>query len=586
VAAVNAISPPTATLADHIATLRRRRGLMGMTFSIVLTVCVLAAVLWPATYRSTATILIEQQEVPSDLVRSTISSYADQRIQVISQRVMTTANLTAIIQKYDLYAKDRRRKPREVIFERMRDDIKFQMISADVVDPRLGHPTKATIAFSVSYDNQLPEIAAKVANELTTLYLDENLSSRKQLASDTATFLTEEATRLGGQIAELEAKLAKFKESHGQDLPELTQLNIQLMSRTEDELREIETRIRSLDQQIVYLEAQLAQITPAAQIYTSTGERVVSPADRLKILKSDYSRLTAVYAPDHPDVLKTKREIEGLEREVGAVDPDNDVERKLTDAKSRLAEAEQRYSPDHPDVVRLKAEVAGFEAAVKAPAPPPSAKRASSEPDNPAYIQIKAQREASVNERASLETRRSQLRAKMSDFEQRLAGAPSVEREYSGMARELEGNQLKYRETRQKQMEAQLAQSLETERKGERFTLIEPPLVPEKPESPNRIVILVLGVILSLGAAVASAAVKELLDDTVRGRRDIERLLAVPPLAIVPWIETEDDRVSRKRRQRFTLVGAAGSVLIALTMVHLFYKPLDVLWHVALRKLG
>jgi uncharacterized protein involved in exopolysaccharide biosynthesis len=576
----------SATLADHVATLRRRRGLMVLTLLAVLTVCVLAAVLWPARYRSTATILIEQQEVPSDLVRSTISSYADQRIQTISQRVMTTTNLTAIIQKFDLYAKDRRTKPREAILERMRDDIKFSMISADVVDPRLGHPTKATIAFSLSYDNYNPEIAAKVANELTTLYLDENLSNRKQLASDTAAFLTEEASRLNNQINEQEAQLAKFKEAHGKDLPELTQLNIQLMQRTEDEVHETETRIRSLDQQIVYLEAQLAQITPTSQIYTSTGERVMSPADRLKMLKSDYSRLAAVYAPDHPDVLKAKREIEGLERQVGSVDASNDIERKLTDAKSRLGEAQQRYAPDHPDVVRLKAEVATLENAASAPPSAQVPKKSARDADNPAYIQIDAQRQASVNERTSLERHRDELRGKVTELEQRLASAPSVEREYTAIVRELENDQLKYRETRQKQMEAQLAQSLETERKGERFTLIEPPLVPEKPESPNRIAILVLGAILSLGAAIGSAAVKEALDDTVRGRRDIERLLAVPPLAIVPWIETQDDRVSRKRRQRFTLIGAAGSVLVAATMVHLFYKPLDVLWHVALRKMG
>src|SRR5215813_9814201 len=91
------------TIADHIATLRRRRVLMLASFAVVLVICILVAVLWPATYRSSATILIEQQEVPTDLVRSTISSYADQRIQTISQRVMTTKTLLEIINRYDLY---------------------------------------------------------------------------------------------------------------------------------------------------------------------------------------------------------------------------------------------------------------------------------------------------------------------------------------------------------------------------------------------------------------------------------------------------------------------------------------------------
>ncbi len=115
-----------------------------------------AAVLWPATYRSTGTILIEQQEVPVDLVRSMVSSYADQRIQMISQRVMTSDNLMRIIDRYQLYPEQRRKEPREVLLTRMRDDIHFSMISADVVDPRLGRPAKATIAFSVSFDNRSP----------------------------------------------------------------------------------------------------------------------------------------------------------------------------------------------------------------------------------------------------------------------------------------------------------------------------------------------------------------------------------------------------------------------------------------------
>jgi polysaccharide biosynthesis transport protein len=578
------------TIADYLGMLLRRRKLALVVFAAVAVLFVIAAFVWPATYRSTATILIEQQEVPTDLVRSTISSYADQRIQVISQRVMTTANLIGIIQKYNLYPRERRTQPREAVIDRMRADVSFQMISADVMDPRLGHPTKATIAFSVSYSSRSAELAARVANELTTLYLDENLRSRKQLSADTTTFLTAEVGRLTTQIGALEGKLAAFKESHGQDLPELAQVNIQLRTHAEDEMRELDSRIRSLDQQIVYLDAQLAQLAPASQIYASTGERVMSASDRLKYLRSDYARLAAIYAPDHPDVVRTKREIDGLEGQLGAVDVGNDLGRKLQDAKSQLAQAEQRYSPDHPDVVRLQATVKGIEASLQNDAAngatPAVSTKKKDDADNPAYIQIRAQREASINEKKSLEIRRTQAQSKLNDLEKRMEQAPTVEKEYSAMVRELENDQLQYRETRQKQMDAELAQSLEVERKGERFTLIEPPLVPEKPQSPNRFAIVFLGFALGLAGGVASVALSESLDRSVRGRRDLEDLLTVPPLAIVPWIETSADRAKHRSFRRLTLAGVATSLVAAVVMVHFLYRPLDVLWQMTLRRLG
>lgn len=542
-----------------------------------------AALLWPATYRSTGTILIEQQEVPVELVRSIVSSYADQRIQVISQRVMTTENLMRIIDRYGLYPDERRSQPREVLLAGMRDDITFSMISADVVDPRLGRPTKATIAFAVSYDSRSAQLAAKVANEIATLYLNENLENRKQLADDATGFLTAEAERISKQIAELEASLESFKQRNVDRLPELAQLNLQLMARAEEELRETEARLRSLDQQVVYLDAQLAQLDPTSQLFTERGERVLSPADRLKVLRSEYARVSAIYAADHPDVTRMKREIEGLEREVGRVDTGNDLARQLREAQGQLAQARERYSADHPDVVQLERLVGSIER-MMADAPLTAAPLRETA-DNPAYIQVRAQREASAGERTSLERKRATLQDRISDFATRLSHSPGIEREYGALTRELDNAQIKYREVRQKQMEATLAQNLEIGRKGERFTLIEPPLVAEEPVSPNRPALLALGVVLALSAALAGVALLEVLDPTVRGRRDMDALLPVAPLALLPWIETPAQVATRKRVRRLSLAGAASSVVVAVVLVHFLYRPLDVLWQVALRRL-
>jgi len=579
----NIVTSRRRSVFEYVSVVRRRRTPALVAGLSVLALALGIALFWPATYRSTGTILIEQQEVPVDLVRSMVSSYADQRIQMISQRVMTSENLMRIMDRYQLYPDRRRKEPREQLLARMRDDIELSMISADVVDPRLGRPVKATIAFTVSYDSTSPDLAARVANEITSLYVNENLETRRQTADDTASFLTGEGDRLSKQIDALDAKLVEFKSRHVNNLPELAQVNLSQMNRTDEELRETDTRLRALDQQIVYLEAQLATLTPHAQLYTENGQRILSSSDRLKTLKSDYARASAIYAPTHPDVMRMKREIEGLEKEVGRIDNGNDLARQLDDAKSQLASAREKYAADHPDVQQLERLVTSLEQAMREA--PLTAEAVRSDPDNPAFIQVSSQREASINERESLQKKREVLRVRINDFERRLSQSPAVEREYSAMLRELQNAQLKYSEVRQKQMEATLAKNLETERKGERFTLIEPPLPAEEPVSPPRLAIVVLGFVLSFGAAIGIILLIEALDTSIRSRHDIELLTTVPPLAVLPWIETPAERVTRSKTRRLSLAGAVGGVAAAVVMTHFLYRPLDVLFAVAWRRL-
>ena len=139
----------TKSLRDYLSAFVRRKKQILATVIILSLISVAVAVLLPPTYRSTATILIEQQEMPPDLVRSTISSYADQRIQVISQQVMTRPNLLRIVEKYNLYPSYRATKATEEVLQRLAKDIKLDLLKADVIDQRSGSKTTATIAFSL-----------------------------------------------------------------------------------------------------------------------------------------------------------------------------------------------------------------------------------------------------------------------------------------------------------------------------------------------------------------------------------------------------------------------------------------------------
>jgi succinoglycan biosynthesis transport protein ExoP len=562
----------------------RQRTIFILVSGVFIATTIALALLLPSTYMSSATILIEQQEIPQELVRSAVTSFADQRVQIISQRVMTTQNLLTMIERYNLYPNVRLSKPREVLLETMRSDISMKMISADVIDPRSGRPTQATIAFSVSYKNHSPELALKVANDLTSLYLNENLTSRTQMAEQTASFFAEEAARQQARIMEIDKKLAEFKQKNQDSLPESMQLNTNISERTEMDLRDANNRIAAIESQKVLLEAQLAQITPTQQVFSDTGQRVMNAEDRLKALRSQLAAYKARYAPNHPDILTTQREVEGLEKQVTADDGTSDIARQLDEAKAQLARANEKYSPEHPDVVRLTRQVEELQKLVAAS--PGTLTKEKAHADNPAYIQVKGQLDALGVEHESAVKKRDELRAKLDDYEHRLAQEPAVERQYRELARDLDSAQFKYQEIRSKQTEVQVSQNLETEHKGERFTMIEPPLPPEKPISPNRFLILVMGLVLSVAAGFGAAVLRDSLDVSVRGVQDVRALLSVPPLAAIPVIVTQAEEKRRRRVVRYSWQGGIVGLIALVAAVHFLVRPLDVVWLVLLHRFG
>jgi polysaccharide biosynthesis transport protein len=592
------IDEPSA-LGTYLDAARHRRKTVILTFSLSMLVAILLALLWPPTYRSSGTILIEQQEMPQELVRSTVTSYADQRVQVISKRVMTTETMLGIIHRYGLYPKQVQKDTREALLNRMRKDIGLKMISADVIDPRSGRPTEATIAFEVSYTSGSAETAAKVANELTSLYLNENLNNRTQLARDATVFLEAEGDHLSARIGELEAALEKFKQKNFQQLPEVTQLNMTLLDRTEEELRSQESRRDSLNQQRTYLEAQLAQLKPNSAMFSDNGERIMTTYDRLRTLKSELASDKAKYAPDHPDIARLEREIAGLEADPSSHPPGtatseasetvNELRRKLDKAQADLAAAREKYSPEHPDRVRLEREVPELQKELAAVPPAPAVSDAPVphvDADNPAYVQIQAALAATANDLKALDAENAKLHAKADQLTHDVRLAPQVEQEYRELTRDYDNSKMKYQELRLKQAEAKTAQNLEADRKGERFTLIEPPLPPEEPASPNRPLIVIAGFVLSLGLAFGLLWLLENGDTSVRNRIDLLKLTGIPPLALVPHIDTETERRSATRRVRLAVGSVMATAFAAVAMVHFFYRPLDVLWFTLTRRFG
>jgi len=571
---------------NYMEMIRRRLPSGLLVFALFFLVALGLALGLPAIYKSRAVVLIEAQEIPQDMVRSMVTSFADQRLQVISQRVLTNSNLGGIIQKFDLYQAERKKNPLEVVLQKMRKDIIVAPISADVVDPKQGKAVQATIAFEMSYQNRSPEIAQRVANEIVSLLLNENLKQRTETSTDTLGFLSAEAEKLGATVSELEQRLASFKKTNSESLPELSSLNLELMNRSEADISALDGQLRSLDQQRVYLESELAQQKPVTQLVSETGERILGPADRLKVLESEFVPLAARYGDKHPDVMAKRREIESLKAQVGAGNSGSELALRLQRVQADYGETLKKYSPDHPDVKRLARQVDSLQAELAKAGRSAPAVASGASPDNPAYIQLKARLDATAGDIASLQSQRATLKAKIANLEQRITSAPETEREYRGLARDYEIAQRKYQEVLAKKQEAELANNLESKQRGERFSLIEPPMIPEQPSKPNRMMIGLLGLFLSLGAGVGAGALLESIDSRIYGRAGVVRLLGVPPLAVIPVLDTEE--TENKKRSRW-LVAAASLVLAliaAAVVIHLVLIPLDVLFFRVLRVLG
>jgi len=506
---------------EYLAILRRYALQIIAVTAMVAAVAIAVANGLPPLYRATATVLVREQEIAPEVVRTTIQSYADERIQVISQQVMTRAVLAKLIDKHGLYERYRERESEAALADRMRKDIKLVTVDANMSDRSSGRRVNATIAFQVSYDAPSPEQAQEVVSELASLYLEQNEKARQQSAAQTTAFLAQEAERLIKQVRGIEADLADFKHRNRGTVPtpEWSASQVQLAQRIDAELSRVQGEIRTVQDRKLTLDAKLALVKRT--LPPAGSEQVLTPAQRLRVVQSRLAAASAVYSTDHPDIRRMQREIAGLRSQIGPSDAQADSTAKLHDLETELAALKERYSDDHPDVQKLKRSIAalqrsgsGGSAAAKS-VPKATDAAAEEETDNPAYLTLVAEIESTKRELARLGELADDLRSKQRAMDERLELAPDIEREYRELARDYDNAQNRYRDVKDKQLKAEVALQLEKEGKSERFALGEPAVLPERPHSPNRMRILLIGLVASLGSGLGLAWLRDLLDSSV-----------------------------------------------------------------------
>jgi len=570
------------TLSDYISIAWRRKFHILIPFIMVLFITTATVLVLPPVYQSSGTILIESQQIPQELIQSTITSFADERIQVIEQRIMTGERLLGIITKFNLYPEEIKSKAQSEILTDMRNRVAIELVSANLRSRRRG--ASATIAFTVSFEHRNAGAAQKVANELVTLFLDENIKTRTARAEETTDFLRKESDRLGNQIAVMEEQIASYKQENAGSLPQGLGANLERVVTLKTALLNSETEIAELEERrnLLLVELETLQINAAASGGLSEAQQ--QQQQDLTNLQNQYISLSARYGSGHPDVKAIKRQISAFEAEYGSLGNIEELQAQEQAVKQEMLELTKKYSGEHPDVKKLERKLDSIETMI-AEFDNAEENSTGNQP-NPDLLQARARLESVDSSIERVRKNRLALQSQITELNTLISRTPQVERGIDALERDYENTRRKYQEIKAKELQAELSKSLEEEQKGERFTLLEPPLLPDKPIKPNRKKLFMLGLILSFVSGIGVAGLAESLDSGIRGSRTLAAVTKMTPLAAIPYITTRKDELVRKRNIKVMVAAVVILGIVFFVMVHFLYKPLDLLWLILLRKLN
>jgi protein tyrosine kinase modulator len=561
-----------ADIQQYLDVIKRRKAQFILPGVIVFILMVVVAFALPPVYKSSATILVEAQEITPDLVRTTVTGYVEERLQTISQIILGRDNLKDIIQKFDLYSDISEADRISAGIDDLRDKIKIEPITADVSAQKASKPTVATIAFTLSCEGREPYKLQQVVNHIASLYVEHNTKERERLAQGTIQFLENQLTNLRSEILAFEKQIAEYKEQHVGELPELMQLNLQTMERLEREIDSKQEGIKSLVNRKIYLEGQLALIEPTMYKVTADGKRILTPREELEALRSQYLGQSTVLSEQHPDMVSLKKKISAMESEVGTQTDIRQRQKDLYDKENQLALLAKRYSDQHPDVIALRKEVGRLRKEVqRLSASQGLLKVDDTTPENPAYINLKTSITSTKMEIDTAQRELQLLQEKYAEYQRRVENTPRVEQKYIDLQRDYTNAKKKYEESMTKLLTAKEAKGMEEGQMGEKFTILDRATLPKTPDKPNRLALVLLGVVLAAGAGLGFGSTAEYLDHSVHRADELAGVAGQPVLAAIPYFETLED-VTRNRRKRFLFAFTALGLLALGTGVVIFLR--------------
>lgn len=468
----------------------RRKWLVILPALLCTIVSVFVAYKLPAFYRSTTVILVEQQQIPEAYVTPTDRTPFGHRLQTIRQQILSKPRLEKIINDLNLYPSGRRgfssmikktlhiennsEPSREAIIEGMTKDIEINVIGGQRGD-----------AFSISYIGVDPYTVMQVSSTLASLFIEENLKVREQYAEGTSEFLANELQNAKKELESQEKAVRNFKEKFMGGLPQQLETNLRTLDRLQSDIQNVRSEIKSSEDRKVMLESQLSQSTG-----DGTGAAGADPlAVELARLQHELSTLLANYKETYPDVINTRRRIGEIKELMSA--PKNTSEESAA-AASEASYLEMRNPIVYNNLVTVKSQI------------------------------------------ESLQHREAELAKQIKFFEKRVEDTPAIEQKFADLRRDYDISLRNYQTLLEKKLHAKLSENLEKRQKGERFTIVDPANLPERPFKPNRPVVAMIGPFLGLGAGVGFVFLLEFLSPVFRKPEDFEDIVQLKVLSTIP----------------------------------------------------
>lgn len=479
----------------------------------------------PPRYESSTLILVEQPSMPSDYVTPNVSENLQDRLQSITQQILSRTRLLSIIERHHLYeGAGSQSTPDEKVLL-MRKDIGIELVQRD--------DKKGITGFTITYQGKNPQIAQQVTGELTDLFIDENLKARQQQSEDTTSFMESQLANASASLAEQEAKVRDYEARHEGELPSQQASNLQILSGLQAQLQSEQDALNNAKQQGTYFQALIGQYRAlSGNSATGGGGPTTLPAidQELDTLRAKLANLRSHYTERHPDVQSLKDEI----------------------AKTEKMREQLRAG------LQSKGKSGGLTAAE------PLAQDMSNPTETSAILQLESQQEANKLEIANREHAIASLNARVNEYQARLNSEPARAQELADLTRGYDQSKANYDDLLKKKNESAMATSMERMQQGERFTMLDPPSLPTRPTSPNRLKLCGIGLAVGVALSLIVVGGFEFMDDRMHNEKGIKDLVSVAILSEIPEIVTPSDERSRKRRVVF---GWAMAALVFATIL-------------------
>jgi len=480
----------------------------------------------PPRYESSTLILVEQPTMPKDYVTPNVNDDLQERMQSITQQILSRTRLLHIIDQLNLYAGPHSQPSPDQKVDQMRKDINIDLVR----DAR-----NQITAFNVSYSSRSPQMAQQVTGELTNLFISENLEVRQQQSEDTTQFLESQLESARKTLADQEQKIREFKGQHVGEMPGQLASNIQILQGLQSQLQNEEDSLNAARQQHVYLQTladqyRAMQAAPKGADGAPTGLPALD--QELEKLKAQLADLSSHYTDRHPDVRKLKDQIAKTEKM---------RDQLLASLKAQGAQG----STDGSDLTNpANQSTDPAQASLMAP--------------------IQSQLRSNQLEITNREHAVATLKAKIDDYQARLNQEPIREQQLADLTRGYEQSKANYDDLSKKKNESKMATSMELLQQGERFRVVDAPSLPSKPDFPNRLKFCGMGLGFGLALGLLVAGGFEMMDDRIYDEKELQKLLPVAVISEIPAIERpEDDR--RARRQLW--LGWAVAAFVSATIL-------------------